>query len=60
MDLVNAGIFFRSLNQQFLLFCLKERYVAPLNFERLLAANLKVLTEKGRLIKVINMGTGIK
>ncbi|WMV14871.1 hypothetical protein MTR67_008256 [Solanum verrucosum] len=29
-----------------------ERYVAPLNFERLLAANLKVLTEKGRLIKV--------
>ncbi|XP_049384104.1 telomere repeat-binding factor 1-like isoform X2 [Solanum stenotomum] len=31
---------------------IEERYVAPLNFERLLAANLKVLTEKGRLIKV--------
>ncbi|XP_055802770.1 telomere repeat-binding factor 1-like isoform X2 [Solanum dulcamara] len=31
---------------------IEERYVAPLNFERLLAANLKALTEKGRLIKV--------
>lgn len=60
MDLVNAGIFFSLLldtyNSTISLFCLKERYVAPLNFERLLAANLKALTEKGRLIKVINLG----
>ncbi|KAJ8544853.1 hypothetical protein K7X08_017436 [Anisodus acutangulus] len=31
---------------------IEERYMEPPNFERLLAANLKALTEKGRLIKV--------
>lgn len=31
---------------------IEERCVAPPNFERLLAANLKALTEKGKLIKV--------
>ncbi|XP_016506260.2 single myb histone 6 isoform X3 [Nicotiana tabacum] len=31
---------------------IEEWYTAPPNFERLLAANLKVLTDKGRLIKV--------
>ncbi|XP_016480326.2 single myb histone 1 isoform X2 [Nicotiana tabacum] len=31
---------------------IEEWYTAPPNFERLLAANLKALTDKGRLIKV--------
>ncbi|CAN4123519.1 unnamed protein product [Withania somnifera] len=31
---------------------IEERFTAPPNFERLLAANLKALTEKGKLIKV--------
>nr|GMD78227.1 condensin complex subunit 3 [Ipomoea batatas] len=32
---------------------LTRRYAAPTNLERLLAANLKVLTENGRLVKVV-------
>nr|GME00587.1 protein AATF-like isoform X1 [Ipomoea batatas] len=34
---------------------IEEHYAAPANLERLLAANLKVLTENGRVVKVNNL-----
>ncbi|XP_027075218.2 single myb histone 1-like isoform X3 [Coffea arabica] len=42
----------RGSNRAAISLYIEERYLTPPNFERLLAANLKLLTEKGRLIKV--------
>ncbi|KAL3526892.1 hypothetical protein ACH5RR_011548 [Cinchona calisaya] len=42
----------RGSNRAAISLYIEERYSAPPNFERLLAANLKLLTENGRLIKV--------